>query len=749
MSDEFLHQQRPPRRAFADALARQLKAIEETDTMIAANGHVKYDLTPRTGDDTNVGAQYIAPLRTPHLRNWVRLAALIVVCVAVVALYTSLIAPRPPQVATLVQLDTQLLPTDLQPITADNIEQLQVVATLGEGILADADWSPDGATIAAAGAHGIWLMDAQDPTSKRLISTGEDVGLSSLHYNADGSKIAVGAYDGTVYIFDVATERIEMTVTPPQPDYGVQQVAWAGDSKLVIHYLRFYTNARGATFSASLWLYDLEVEMWAVLEDDLQHIGTRFAITRDGSRLAYAIGDVDGATIMLMRLPGRGVQRMGGFYTNGVQALAFSRDNTTLYVAHEFGIDRWDVRNRFLGDDVLPRGSGVFTRYLMEAPGGRTLVAADTNTTLTIYDLESRDIIHETESNRYSGFPIGLDFDPDGSQFFMAATNGFNFTTSTGDPLETFVTHQNGVTALALDANGDTLAALEWGELQPPRLWDLTTGDNRLIEFERDPADFYYGASSTDISSDGTRLLTQTDNFVRLIDTTTDEVIWSYGLELGAGVAFTGDDTAAIVFDKGRNEIVRYPIAASAEPTIVTADNQLQAGAVWGDYAAWSVYQVSGGMTVVVQEAVVPAAVTPASLTLGYQEADALAFSRDGRWLAIASSTVGTLPNVEAFVRLTLWDWRSEEQQTLEVAELQNVGEIEHLALNDNGSLVFALSQYDGILRIIDTATGDLRVEIDSGNYGWSLATMAFSEDERLFITSGFDGLVRVWGVRP
>lgn len=101
---------------------------------------------------------------------------------------------------------------DLQPITSENADQLQIINRFGRGTVQDIDWSPDGTTLAIASTTGVYLYspDAETPerdsdspyvTQKLGVSSAK---ITALDYSPDGQRLAVVA-DAQLQVWDAVT----------------------------------------------------------------------------------------------------------------------------------------------------------------------------------------------------------------------------------------------------------------------------------------------------------------------------------------------------------------------------------------------------------------------------------------------------------------------------------------------------------------------------------------------------------------
>ena len=57
-------------------------------------------------------------------------------------------------------------PSDFEPISARNADEIALVQTLGRGYITDLAWSPDGDTIGVTSVTGAWLHDPDNPEAE-------------------------------------------------------------------------------------------------------------------------------------------------------------------------------------------------------------------------------------------------------------------------------------------------------------------------------------------------------------------------------------------------------------------------------------------------------------------------------------------------------------------------------------------------------------------------------------------------------
>jgi len=81
-----------------------------------------------------------------------------------------------------------------------------------EGAVNAISFAPDGARLASAGADGqVRIFVVADGTEARAFATGA-APVTALAWSADGTRLAVGADDGVVWIWNVETAAVEVTL---------------------------------------------------------------------------------------------------------------------------------------------------------------------------------------------------------------------------------------------------------------------------------------------------------------------------------------------------------------------------------------------------------------------------------------------------------------------------------------------------------------------------------------------------------
>lgn len=294
------------------------------------------------------------------------------------------------------------------------------------------DFSPDGTRVASCnyriergtstGAVVTGTIKVWDPRSGselRTFSAG-DKPLSMIRWSPDGARVACSSWNGSAYVFDVASGAQVLEL--PLPDEGtynaLNSIGFSPDGRFLVAGSKDRT-ARVWDAASGEPLATLRHEGWVT--------GTAFA--PDGSRLATA--SHDGLIRLWDPTTWKHTATLRG-HTAGPWTLAFSPEGALLLSG---GVDRtiraWDVRYDDYGS--LRRTDSDACYAALWSPDGRRLYTGAYDGTLSVWEAATGQLIA-----RWSAHP-------------GSSTN-----------------------ILALSADGRTLASCSWDKTV--RIWDPDTG---------------------------------------------------------------------------------------------------------------------------------------------------------------------------------------------------------------------------------------------------------------------------------
>lgn len=217
-------------------------------------------------------------------------------------------------------------------ISVNNVNNLNVVGLLGQGIIDSVAINPDRQVMVVAGSIGIWsydlntleLLDRQFNDRERIYA---------VSWSPDGTQLAIGGTQGKVYIENTVSDEDYIVLDDKLAD--VTQLNWSPNSKLL----------------ASVWS-DNSIDIWdvanntkvqSVKQANLSYVG-QTAWSPNSTQLASGGGDgmlqiwdvASGDNIF--SLEGEVEEVVGeGWLPNGLRSVSWSPDGQWIATGYESG----------------------------------------------------------------------------------------------------------------------------------------------------------------------------------------------------------------------------------------------------------------------------------------------------------------------------------------------------------------------------------------------------------------------------
>jgi RNA polymerase sigma factor (sigma-70 family) len=609
--------------------------------------------------------------------------------------------------------------------------------------------------------------------------------VQHIVFSPDGASLA--SYDGAVHLWDPLTGRERRRIeTGPGRGNGSVQLAYAPDGRsLAVQAGETGEEAipgRGRPHSYWTSLYDPRTgrEIRRLEERGQQHgqSGANcLAFSPDGKMLAGGITGGEKPGIIVWEVASGRVLRSIADLCFGTMALAFSPDGTNLiscvslvrdaprqrrpHVAgqrllpEESSIQLWDIAT---GKEIrrIGLGKAEITRAVL-TPGGKTLATGMSDKTIRLWDLAALQEIRRFGQG--DEVPYGIAFSPDGTKLASTAALGADFPavgetlplngpihvwdTATGREIRQWTTDNNSRVCFAPD--GTTLATVEG---QIIRLWDVASG--REIRPQTGHRSAIEDATFT---PDRESIMTLGhDRTIRFWDAMTGKEIrqfeaGDFGIRFAAlsadgnTLATGGGFQPTRLWDvaAGR-ELRRFQMSGKIRDALVecadlSPDGKTLAAAVSNRLIFWDT--ATGEHRALVAES-----------QIGQAIIEALQFAPDGKSLAMIYGDwvrIWDVASGKETRRITLpIEDRNDDFRTLGAK----------LVYSPDGTIVAATSRRDGVIYLIEVASGRELTRLDGPASRFK--ALAFSPDGKILatgvdISQGFppdrELAIRLWDV--
>jgi WD40 repeat protein/transcriptional regulator with XRE-family HTH domain len=559
-------------------------------------------------------------------------------------------------------------------------------------------------------------------------------GVSAVAFSPDGRLLAAAYGDGTVRLWDPATQQAVGTPIPAatSPE-GVFSMAFSPDGKLLAitsdsGTVRLWNPATGQAVGASLPADTAPIEGV-----------TSVAFSPDGRLLAIA---GDAGTVRLWN-PATG-QAVGAPFVavanGGLDGVAFSPDGKLLATADLAGYVRlWNpATGRVVGAPLLAVANGGLNGVAF-SPDGKLLATAGADGTVRLWNPATRQAVGApipAATDSAAGV-FGLAFSRDGKLLATAGADGtvrlWNPATrqAVGAPIPAATRPGWGVSVVAFSPDGKLLATA--GADGTVRLWDPATR-----QAPRAPLPPVSGGVNEVAFGLGGKLLAAAggDGTVRLWDPASGRPAEVLPAETGPAshvnaVAFSPDGKLLATANGDATVGLWNPVTGQASggfsgrnAVAFSPDGKLLAAAeVGGIVRLWD--PATG------RAARAPLPADPGGIVTG------VAFSPDGKLLAAAEADGYVLLWNPATGRAAGGPFRA---YTGQVAAVNGV------AFSPDGKLLASAGD-DGAVRLWNPVTGRaVAALLPAGTgQGGSVSGVAFSPDGKLLAAAYGDGYVRLW----
>ncbi len=325
-------------------------------------------------------------------------------------------------------------------------------------------FSPDGTRLASRWRQEIKLWNVETRGLAGTWKVPTDVHWSgagqSVAFSPDGSRLAAGFQDGTVRLWDVASQT--EVVTLEGHTHWVISVSYSPDGSLL-------ASAGGREDpTVRLWDAATQAEVATLRGHDREVRSVSFSWP-DGATLASGSND---RTVRLWDVSAHEEMATLEEHEGPVHSVTFSRDGATLVSAAADGTVL--LRDVETGNAAGLSGHGSMLSMTL-SPDGSLLASGSEEGKVRLWDAATRTRLAPLEGHEIR--VTSLSFFAEGA---LLASGSWDATVKlwdvgTGTLVETLEGHRGGVTSMSFSPDGATLASAGGWDDGTVRLWDVAT----------------------------------------------------------------------------------------------------------------------------------------------------------------------------------------------------------------------------------------------------------------------------------
>ena len=289
-------------------------------------------------------------------------------------------------------------------------------------------FTQDGQTLVSVSLEDkINLWNAITGEQKKAFDLHPDCSTTGAAFSPDGETLAIGSDNGAIYLHDLNTGELKMTLSKQKED--VDYLTFSPDGNTI------------ATSSLSLDDETTRLCLWDV------RTGTHRIILTE--------------------------------HTRWVRGLAFSPDGKTIASGDGDGTIRfWDIHTGNPKNTFTGHSEEVYSVALNQ---NGDIIASGCNTgIIRLWDADTRQPIKTLNGSKdgYITFARSIVFSPDGKTLFCGTDDGIHlWNIRTGEHKRMLTGHTDVVYTIALSSDGNILASGSWDNTI--RLWDAHTGEHK------------------------------------------------------------------------------------------------------------------------------------------------------------------------------------------------------------------------------------------------------------------------------